>query len=153
MTARERYNSLFEFYAGRYGLDWRALKAQGIAESNLKADAVSPVGAAGVMQFMLPTWIEWHNKIYPGGVVEQRTNPERSIELGAAYMGWLASRLGGDQRLARAAYNWGIGNVLRHSERTQFRFVLPAAKLPPETQGYLARIDRIYETLFTGGTS
>lgn len=147
MNPRDRYDSLFQFYSEEHGWDWQYLKAQGIAESNLRPDAVSPAGAAGVMQFMLPTWIEWHNKLHPGGVVEPRNNPERSIELGAAYMSWLAGRLNRDPRLARAAYNWGIGNVKKAAVQTGYRLILPDDKLPLETRGYLARIDRIYNEL------
>ena len=62
MIRRDRYDSLFKFYAQEHRLDWLALKAQGIAESNLAPDAVSPAGAAGLMQFMLPTWVEWHGR-------------------------------------------------------------------------------------------
>ena len=147
MSPRDRYDSLFQYYAGdRMG--WRALKAQAIAESNLDPRAVSPAGAVGLMQFMLPTWIEWHGRLYQGEAIEVRTNPERSIELGAAYMVWLAAGLGRDWRLARAAYNWGIGNVKKHAEvAAGGRLVLPDAKLPPETRAYLARIDRLHQEL------
>lgn len=151
MNSRDRYDSLFCYYAEKHGLDWFALKAQGIAESNLRPGAESPAGAVGIMQFMLPTWVEWHNKVYPGGVVEPRTNPERSIELGAAYMAWLAARLGNDWRLARAAYNWGIGNVLRRAVAAGGgRLVLVDARLPAETRAYLAHIDQLYGALVGG---
>jgi len=143
----QRYDSLFQFYAEKHDLDWLALKAQGLAESGLDPGAVSSAGAAGVMQFMLPTWIEWHGRVLPGEVVEQRTNPERSIELGAAYMAWLSKQLAGDRRAARAAYNWGIGRVLKAGSVSGYRFILPANSLPAETRAYLARIDQIYNDL------
>ena len=37
---------------------WPALKAQAACESSLREDAVSPVGAAGIAQFMPGTWQE-----------------------------------------------------------------------------------------------
>jgi membrane-bound lytic murein transglycosylase D len=153
VRARERYDSLFQFYGEKHKLDWLALKAQGIVESSLVPTAVNAhSGATGLMQFMLPTWIEWHNRLYDSGGVEERTHPERSIELGAAYMAWLTEQLNRDPRLARAAYNWGIGNVKRAAVRVGYRLILPDDKLPLETRVYLARIDRIYNDL-SGGTA
>lgn len=64
MTPSERYDSLFQTWAAwdrrRDGtwvprqpeLDWALLKAQAVAESGLDPDAVSPVGAKGLTQFM-----------------------------------------------------------------------------------------------------
>ena len=40
------------------GFDWRLIKAQLIAESNLNELARSPVGALGIAQFMPDTWDE-----------------------------------------------------------------------------------------------
>ena len=55
----ERYDPLFKKYGKRYfgvGFDWRRLKAQAMAESELNAGAVSRVGARGLMQLMPSTF-------------------------------------------------------------------------------------------------
>jgi soluble lytic murein transglycosylase-like protein len=101
---RSRYDSLFKCYGDLYGVRWELLKAQGIAESDLNPYAVSPVGALGLMQFMLPTWVSWG--------LGDRTNPEASIEAAAKYMQNLIKRFG-DEKLALAAYNGGPTRLAR----------------------------------------
>lgn len=50
------------------GVDWRLLKAQYYQESHLKPNAVSPVGAAGVAQFMPATWRQISRELGYGNV-------------------------------------------------------------------------------------
>src|SRR6266568_986457 len=55
----ERYDPTFRKYTKRFfgpAFDWKYFKAQGFAESGLKADAQSWVGARGVMQLMPSTY-------------------------------------------------------------------------------------------------
>jgi membrane-bound lytic murein transglycosylase MltF len=57
-----KYYEHFRYAGSRFlpHLDqsWKRLTAQGLAESNLDENAVSPAGAMGVMQFMPASW-EW----------------------------------------------------------------------------------------------
>lgn len=106
--------------AARHGVPPDLLVRQAWQESRFNPAAVSPVGARGIMQFMPATAREW-------GV--DTASVESSAEGGAAYMAWLYGRLG-SWPLALAAYNWGIGNVLRKG----------LAAAPTETQQYLAEI-------------
>ena len=145
--ARDRYDSLFKHYAEKHKIaDWRLLKAQAIAESNLDPRAVSPVGAVGLTQFMPATWNEWWDNIYgvrglPRG---DRTNPEAAIELQAAYMRRLLRAFKTEER-ALAAYNWGWGRVRKHLRRHNGTLV--KGLLPHETRTYIARIERVRATL------
>lgn len=55
------YDDTFKKYSKRYfgpGFDWKIFKAQSIAESSLTPDAVSPVGARGLMQLMPTTFAD-----------------------------------------------------------------------------------------------
>lgn len=148
MLAAERYDSLFRYYAARYSLEWAALKAQAMAESNLDPFARSPAGAVGLMQFMAPTWAEWWVRCHPGKTLASRSDAERSIELGAAYMAHLVE-LFGALDCAWAAYNWGMGNLRRHLE--QHGGQLAPKSLPAETSAYILRIDRFRDLLLRGG--
>lgn len=113
------YDELIEAATKKHlpeGYDWRLWKAQLWAESALDPNALSPVGAAGIAQFMLPTWQEWAPKAgYP---TQPRTDPEASIFTGAEYMadlidGWWWPRPDFDRyALAFASYNAGMKNIL-----------------------------------------
>lgn len=126
MNADQRYDSLIRFYAEKYQRDARQVKCQIRAESGFNPRAQSPVGAKGLMQFMDPTWAE----IAPGQDV---FNPEAAIEAGCKYMAALQKQAG-SLPLALAAYNWGIGHVLKIKTDDNWR-----AQLPPETSAYLAK--------------
>jgi len=111
VNPQNRYDSLIEFYAEKYGLGqyvhW--LKNQMLAESSGNPKAVSPKGAKGLFQFMDATWAEWGK--------DDVFNPEENIKAGCAYMAYLYSKFPeipeGTERLifAAAAYNCGRGNV------------------------------------------
>ncbi len=64
LTAQKKYSEyddIFKKYSKRYfgpGYDWKIFKAQSMAESSLSPDAVSPVGARGLMQLMPSTFAD-----------------------------------------------------------------------------------------------
>jgi soluble lytic murein transglycosylase-like protein len=116
VNAEDRYDSLLEYYWAvaeqKYSLtdaDWRLLKCQVRQESGFNPNAVSPVGAKGLMQFMDGTWGADHDSPF---------NPEASIRRGADYLGSLWQEFKAEQGLERwrfglASYNAGLGNVLK----------------------------------------
>lgn len=105
------------------------LAAQIEAESGWQADAVSPVGAQGLSQFMPATWEQYGE----GGDPE---NPEHAIDAQGRMMGDLmnsahTSGIEGDPMdLALAGYNAGFGAVQEHGGVPPFQ----------ETQDYVAKI-------------
>lgn len=75
------------------------------AESNFDPQAISHVGAKGLMQITTPTQRYLRlNDVY---------NPYKNIHAGAKYLRELIDLFGGDLRLAIAAYNAGPGAVQR----------------------------------------
>jgi soluble lytic murein transglycosylase-like protein len=135
MKATDRYDSLIMYYAERAGVDWLLLKAQIRAESAFDPMARSIAGAAGLAQFMSATFEEWSQRL---GIANANPyNPEHSIHCQAEYMRWLLDRFDGNVDRAIGAYNFGVGNELKHRP------------WPDETIQYHARIKQ-YLTEYHG---
>ncbi|CAM3692689.1 Membrane-bound lytic murein transglycosylase F precursor [Vibrio aerogenes CECT 7868] len=138
---------------------WKLYKAQLIQESALNPQAVSPVGAAGLAQFMPGTWHQISQELDLSG---KRTDPSLAIPAGAYYMAklrrvWKWPRPEEDRHnLALACYNAGCGNILKAqklcgnpSRYKPIMACLPfvTGKYATETINYAPRIRRIYQRL------
>lgn len=114
------------------------LKYLPIIESALNPNAVSPAGATGLWQFMLPTARGLGMEI--NSLVDERRDPHRSSQMAARYLRQLYD-IYGDWSLAIAAYNCGPGNVNKALRRAgdggkkDFWEIYPY--LPAETRGYV----------------
>lgn len=98
-----------------------AWKGQLFQESRLDPAAVSPVGAAGLAQFMPGTWAQVSRELrLPAGLSPHHA---WAIEAGAYYMAklraqWTAPRPAEDRhQLAQSSYNAGLGNILAAQRR------------------------------------
>lgn len=121
------------------GLEFELLKAVIATESGFNAQAVSPVGAVGLMQVMPDTAQRFGVKPLKNQSVEQRlTDPRTNISAGSRYLAWLLKRFGGNVELALAAYNAGEGAVDRAGRR------IPDFK---ETQHYVRKVMRLHQDL------
>ena len=81
-------------------------------ESAFMEDARSSVGASGLMQLMPATAKETARKFsIPLASPQQVFNPDKNIQLGAAYLSQVHSQFNGNRVLASAAYNAGPGRV------------------------------------------
>lgn len=114
-----RYDDSFRKWSAYYlpDIPWYWLKAQCWQESRLKPEAVSPVGAKGVCQFMPPTWKDMQNKL---GFRGDPFIPDLNIQAAASYMNQLRDVWDRRERnnvqvhsLALASYNAGTGNILK----------------------------------------
>jgi len=75
-------------------------------ESSGRVNAVSPAGAAGLMQLMPATAKRFGT--------EDITDPEQNIRGGVAYLDWLMGEFDNDPVLVLAGYNAGEGAVAKH---------------------------------------
>lgn len=106
-------------------------------ESSLDPQALSPVGAVGLFQFMPATARRFGLRTdFP----DERKEPEKSARAAAQYLKFLHAECG-DWPLALAAYNGGEGRVLRLMKQYSARtFDQIASHLPPQTQMYVPKV-------------
>ena len=107
-----------------------------VIESALNPQAHSPVGAAGLWQFMPATGKKYGLEI--NSLIDERMDPIRSTEAACKFLKTLYNVFG-DWNLVIAAYNCGPGNVNKAIHRAggkrDFWSIYPF--LPRETRGYL----------------
>ena len=113
--------SLIKTAAQVAGVDPALVRAVAIAESDMNQDAISPVGAIGVMQLMPETAAALGVNPY-----DERQN----IQGGANYLRQMLDKFNGNVPHALAAYNAGPGAVQKYGGVPPYR----------ETQNYVGRI-------------
>jgi soluble lytic murein transglycosylase-like protein len=115
----DRYDDVFRKYTKRFfgpAYDWRIFKAQSMTESNLNPDAVSHVGARGLMQLMPSTYDEIRTRNPHFG---QINDPEWNIAAGIyynrlLYRQWSPKIADTDLKpFMFGSYNAGSGTILR----------------------------------------
>lgn len=116
---------LIDQIALREGVEPALVHAVISQESRYNPSAVSPAGAAGLMQLMPGTAADY------GLTPSERFDPAKNITAGVRYLKTLARLFGGHIDLVLAGYNAGQGNVLKYGRR-----------IPPfaETQTYVRRV-------------
>jgi soluble lytic murein transglycosylase len=126
-------------------------------ESALDPRVVSPAGALGLTQLMLPTAQQVASRLrLPRPSRGDLMQPALNIRLGSRYLADLVRRHDGDVALALAAYNAGAAAVARWREAMpglpmdEFVEQIPVE----ETRGYVKRVLRsyaVYATLLGDG--
>ncbi len=123
------------------------------AETQYKSDAISPVGAVGLMQFMPYTLDKLANLTGQEVRVTELFEPKKSIEMGAAYLKKLLLELDNQNPLTAAAYNGGPHRVKAWLKRLgQVDYDVFIEHIPfAETRTYVKRVltfkstyDKIY---------
>jgi hypothetical protein len=124
-----KFDQIIISAANKYKIDPALIKAVIKAESNFNHQAVSPVGAQGLMQLMPATASQLQ--------VEDAFHPEKNIEGGVRYLRYLLNLYRGNLTLALAAYNAGERAVAKYNNQ-----------VPPyrETQNYVKRVLSLYNS-------
>lgn len=118
------FRPLIREVAARHGVRPELVEALAAIESAFRPEAVSRVGAIGLMQVMPATAARLG--------VEDPFDLRSNLEAGTRFLAALLSAFDGDERLAVAAYNAGEGAVRR------------AGGVPgiPETRRHVTKVDR-----------
>jgi soluble lytic murein transglycosylase-like protein len=108
-AARPTSRSESEYYVAAYAQHYRVpvplVRAIVERESNWRPCAISPKGAAGLMQLMPMTAQRLR--------ISDRCNIDQNVSGGVRYLAWLMRKFHGDSRLASAAYYAGEDIVSR----------------------------------------
>ncbi|MCU0416489.1 MAG: LysM peptidoglycan-binding domain-containing protein [Cytophagaceae bacterium] len=112
------------------------IKYLAIVESGLNPKAVSPVGAAGLWQFMTFTGKQFG--LYQDEYIDERLDPRKSTVAACKYLRELYNTFH-DWELALASYNCGPGNVRRAIRKSGYKdsFWEIYNFLPQETRSYV----------------
>lgn len=156
------YSALVARVARHLELDAGLIDAVIARESNYRVDAVSSDGAIGLMQLMPGGGaIDAYELLYgrPGKPTKASlAQADVNVWLGSAYLRLLEDRYYADYLpdarvpLMLAAYNWGIGHMLRKppdrkliTTRTQALAWIDK-RCPPETRVYVRRVLSKYDS-------
>ena len=150
-----KYKSIVTEQAAEYDLEESLVYAVIKAESNFDAEAVSSVGAVGLMQMMPETfyWMQTHvGETYDESALYE---PEVSIRFGCALLRLLLSEYG-DLTVALCAYNAGMGNVASWLSDSAYSDDGKTLKAIPfgETEAYVQKVlqyKETYEEIYYGG--
>lgn len=123
----KKYQTIVDTAAQKYNVDSALIKAVIHAESAFNPNAISKVGAQGLMQLMPET------ANYLG--VNNPFDVSENIHGGAHYLQKMLNKFNGDISLATAAYNAGPSTVSRYKG------------IPPykETKAYVKRVAILYK--------
>lgn len=114
------HKTLFSSNADSNRIPLNLLLALSRQESAFEPNIVSPAGARGLMQLMPGTAADTARKQgIPYRGVQDLSDPELNIRLGASYYREMLERFGDNRILATAAYNAGPHRVSRWLRRTE----------------------------------
>jgi soluble lytic murein transglycosylase len=146
LAYQKPYDEHVKKAASEFNIDPYLLWALMREESYYKQDAVSRVGALGLMQIMPETGKFIASKLKTEFKQEELLEPEVNIRFSAYYLKSLLNTFSGDIDKALASYNGGSGNVKKWSMSNigASKNGFPTAVLYSETREYITKVRNSY---------
>ena len=150
-TYRLLYSDIVMEMSVEYDVDPFLVAAVIHCESSNNKDAVSPVGAMGLMQIMPDTGVWIAEKIEVENFTQERLfEPDTNIRFGCWYLDYLSDKFDGNRTSVLAAYNGGPGNVEKWLGDERYSQGGQLTDIPfPETERYIEKVQRAYEKYLT----
>ncbi|MFC5532149.1 lytic transglycosylase domain-containing protein [Cohnella yongneupensis] len=126
------FDDLIAAAGEKYGVSPTLIKGVIQSESSFDPNAVSSVGAKGLMQLMDGT--------AQGLGVTNAFDPAQNIDGGTRFLSYLLRKYDGNVSVALAAYNAGPGRVDRLGIANDQDIAAKYAELPQETQTYVRKV-------------
>ncbi len=140
-----QYADLVEAASKEFGVEEAVIYAVIYCESNFDADAVSTVGARGLMQMMPATFAEMQGYLGETYDADALFEPQISIRYGTYYLSRMYDRFG-DWELAFAAYNAGPTAVAQWLKNDEYSQNGKLVNIPyPETEKYVEKVAGMVE--------
>lgn len=147
-----KYGNFVETYSKENNLSTDFVYAVIKCESNFDKDAVSSVGAEGLMQLMPDTFNWIKSRLKEDSSDSSAFDPETNIKYGCHYYAYLIKRFGSEE-LAVTAYHAGPGNLQKWLKDKKYS---PDGKtlvdIPfPTTKKYVKKVietKKIYSNLY-----
>lgn len=149
------FEELITSYAASHDLDPTWVFALARRESAFRPDAISRVGARGLLQVM-PQTANYVSRRTPGPNLGRVTHyrlmqPEENVKIATRYMSDLLRRTSNNRIVATAAYNAGLSRVEEWLPTTPMPFDIWVETIPyEETRDYVKNVlayQQIYTTL------
>lgn len=143
-----KYTEYVEYYSALNDIDHYFVYAIIKTEGGFDENAVSNVGARGLMQLMDETfeWVKYRMKDESDITYDDLFIPEYNIKYGTYLISMLLDEYGGDEQTALAAYHNGRGNVNRWLEDERYSDDGKTLKVIPSgaTREYVEKVMNRY---------
>lgn len=143
-----KYTEYIKKYSTEYGVDPALVAAVILQESRFNNEAVSPMGAKGLMQFMPSTAATVAKEA--GRAKYDIFDAETSIQFGAIHLRDLLNKYNGNIDQALAGYNAGTGTVDRWLRLDTFQKIINSDSRG-ETVRYVKKVknyQNVYATMY-----
>ena len=110
-TPATQVRALLDYWATRYRVDRKLVRALAWMESGYQTNLTSPAGAWGVLQILPGTW-RYVERVLAGATIPRTTSG--NIRVGVLYLRELLREFGGKERRALAAWYQGPASLRKH---------------------------------------